>query len=57
MMFRVEWKQFDSRTGFGWTGRDFDTLLEASNFYSSVMTKADLLVFEKFRGYFFISSK
>ena len=56
-MFRVEWEQFDSRTGFDWIGRDFDTLLEASNFYSSMTAKADLLVFKKFRGYFFISSK
>jgi len=57
MMFRVEWQQFDPRTGLGWSGRNFKTLLEASNFYASLACAADLLFFEKFRGYFFIYSK
>ena len=55
-MYRVEYRAFDSRTGFGWSGIEFDTLLEATNFYND-QGQADLFWFEKFKGYFYIYSK
>lgn len=56
MSYRVEYKQFDSKTGFGWSAKNFDQLNEAVNFYRSV-EKADLLLFKKFEGYSFILRK
>lgn len=58
MHYKVEWNEFDPRTGFGWRGESFTTLLEATNFYHSLgKCPADLLVFEKYRGYFFLYAK
>ena len=55
-MFRVEYKAFDAKTGFGWSSMNFDTLLDATNFYNREGV-GDLLIFEKFKGYFYIYSK
>jgi len=58
MHYQVEWNGFNPRTGFSWNSRTFVTLLAATNFYHSLGGhKADLLVFDKYRGYFFLYAK
>lgn len=56
MQYRVEYEQFDQRTGFHWSGRDFNSLVEALRFYLSV-GRADLLKLEKYKGYSFLRRK
>ena len=56
MRYRVEYKTTDASSIFGWKARNFDTLLDATNFYSQHV-EADLLIYEMFQGMYFIYRK
>lgn len=56
MQYIVEYKSHNPGSIFGWEGRNFDTLLEATNFYSQ-FDEADLLIYEIFQGMYFIYRK